>query len=228
MLAGRRAVITGSRAAAAAVVPVRFARVDSKYDADGKLFYHAHDARNTEGKRAQQPRRQFLAQRVMETVVNPEVVMIAQYNALTSTDWTSVRSKISALGYNVQIVPNIVAKRVLEQTKFANLAPLFWSSTCIVSGSDPANMGKVMSLLKSPRFELVGGKIGSKLLSVDGLSHAATLPSLDVMRATALALLSSPSQRVHSMLNANQSDLLGALTRHAKPPSDNNSEGSKD
>ena len=59
------------------------------------------------------------------------------------------------------------------------------------------------------------------------LSHAATLPSLDVMRATALALLSSPSQRVYSMLNANQSDLLGALTRHAKP-SDNNSEGSKD
>ena len=83
MLAGRRAVITGSRAAAAGteppqpisatdlapaatplalhrvlhsflfpsvaavVVPVRFARVDSKYDADGKLFYHAHDARNT-------------------------------------------------------------------------------------------------------------------------------------------------------------------------------------
>ena len=55
----------------------------------------------------------------METVVNPEVVMIAQYNALTSTDWTTVRSKISALGYSVQIVPNIVAKRVLEQTKYA-------------------------------------------------------------------------------------------------------------
>jgi len=64
-----------------------------------------------------------MAQRVMETVVHPEVVMIAQYNALTSSDWTSARANINALGYKVLIVPNIVAKRVLEQTKYARALP---------------------------------------------------------------------------------------------------------
>ena len=63
----------------------------------------------------------------------------------------------------------------------------------------------------------MGGKIGPKLLTVDQLADAAKLPSLDVMRATAVALLSSPSQNVYQTLQASQQDLVGALSRHAAP-----------
>jgi len=36
-------------------VPVRYARIDSKYDPDGELLYHAHDARNTVRPPAREP-----------------------------------------------------------------------------------------------------------------------------------------------------------------------------
>eukprot|EP00040_Diaphanoeca_grandis_P005730 m.34240 g.34240 ORF g.34240 m.34240 type:complete len:271 (+) comp16952_c0_seq1:24-836(+) len=219
-------------AAAAAVTSpqVRFARIDSKYDADGTLQYHAQEARNTAGKRALQPRRQYIAKRVKQSIVDSEVVVISHYNTIQSKEWVAMRTQLKEVGYSLTIAPNMVAKRVLEHTRYANMAPLFWSTTCIVSGDDMANLSAVMDILKAPKFEILGGKIGATLVTRAGLKEATELPPLEVLQAQMVGLMSSPAQdlhallsqpgsQLHSMLGSSQSNLASLLDSHANAPS---------
>lgn len=197
---------------------IRFARVDSKYDKSGQLLHHAQSARTTPGKRAQHPKKQFINSRIRQAVIDPDIVMVAQFGALSSNDWISVRSQVNKLDYSITVLPNIQTKRLLETTRYVNLSPLFWSTTCVVSGSDPTKLKNIMGLMKSPKFEIMGGRIGTKLLSFEQFQEASKLPGLDVLQATVVSLLSQPASKVHSLLQSSQSDLVEALRRHADPP----------
>lgn len=108
------------------------------------------------------------------------------------------------------------------------MAPLFWSSTCVVSGNEVANLKKVLKVLKAPTFAVVGAKLDNRLLTPQQLDDAAELPSLEIARATLVAtispasqlqlltgMLQQPAQDLHSSLEASQSDLLSALGRFA-------------
>eukprot|EP00038_Savillea_parva_P030624 m.79004 g.79004 ORF g.79004 m.79004 type:complete len:251 (-) comp9264_c0_seq2:7-759(-) len=209
-------------------------RWDDTRNLDKDVHPHVHAARNTPGRRALNPRKQFLAQRIKEAVVEPRVSIVAQYNGLNSRKWQDVRLAVQKQGYSVTVLPNMPTKRVLEGTPFANMAPLFWSTTCVVSGDDLANVKPLMKVLKQPAFAIVGAKVENQLLTLGQLEDAAKLPSLDVLRATLVSTISptgplqrltsmlmAPAQKLHQNLEASQSDFVSALERHAKGGSDN-------
>eukprot|EP00041_Stephanoeca_diplocostata_P038486 m.1519672 g.1519672 ORF g.1519672 m.1519672 type:complete len:241 (+) comp25225_c1_seq5:184-906(+) len=204
----------------ASFTPVhRHARTDSQYTKSGELSYHARKARTTPGRRALNPRKQYIASQILRYVVDQPMAVVVHYNSMNSDGWQQIRNKLSPLGCKVSIFPNFIVKRVLEQTRFRNMAPLFWSATCVVSGDNLDVLKKVIKIFPSPTFEVLGGKIDESLLTRDELVRVSELPSLDIMRATLLATLQGPSQHLHTMLTSSQSDLVASLQRYSNPAS---------
>jgi len=132
-------------------------------------------------------------------------------------------------------------KRVLEKTPFAEMAPLFWSTVCVVSGGELTSVKKLMKELAQPTFAVVGAKVENKLMTPLQLEGAAKLPSLDACRANLVATMSPASQLqrltgmlmqpvgdLHGALGRSQGDLVGALERHASPEPVDDSAPEKD
>ena len=125
---------------------------------------------------------------------------------------------MSKAGATVTVVQNQIAKAVLRGTPMENLGLLFVSTTCCVSVNDVGQIAAVMKA-QTPfrKMELIGGKVDQKLCSAADITAISKLPDLDVSRAQLVGLLSTPAQKLSSLLGANQSDLLGALIRHSAP-----------
>jgi len=125
---------------------------------------------------------------------------------------------MSKVGATVTVVQNQIAKAVLRGTPMENLGLLFASTTCCITLKDVEQLAKAMKAQKPFRkMDLLGGKVGGKLCSADDVVTISKLPGLDMSRAQLVGLLSTPAQKLSGLLGSNQSDLLGALTRHAAP-----------
>lgn len=97
---------------------------------------------------------------------------------------------------------------------------LIVSSSILVETNIWSTTHLSVAVLRVGLQTVMGGKVGTKLLTVEQLGDAAKLPTLDVMQATLVSLLSAPSQKVYQTLQSSQQDLVGALLRHAAPEKD--------
>jgi ribosomal protein L10 len=140
---------------------------------------------------------------------------------------------MAKVGFAVVVLPNMTTKRVLEGTPFSNMAPLFWSSTCVMHGDELGNVESLLKVLKAPSFLVVGAKVDNRLLTPAQLKDAAKLPGMDAARAMLVAsispasqlqrltgMLMAPAQGFHSTLQSSQSGLVSALQRHASKSDD--------
>jgi large subunit ribosomal protein L10 len=131
-------------------------------------------------------------------------VVVAHYSGLTVAQMSALRRQMKQKGAGVKVAKNRLAKRALEGTEVAHIAPLFKGPTVIAYSGDPVTAPKIaVDFAKAnEQFVILGGAMGATNLNVDGVKALASLPSLDELRAKLLGLIQAPATKIAQVVNA--------------------------
>ncbi len=133
-----------------------------------------------------------------------EVVVVSHYKGLTVKEVSELRNNVRKAGASFKVTKNRITRLALKGTKFENLADLFKGPTAIAFASDPISACKacVEFAKTNEKLILVGGAMGTGVLSLDEIKHLATIPSMDELRAKIIGLLQAPAAQLARVTKA--------------------------
>jgi len=146
------------------------------------------------------------------------MVVVTQNKGLTVADVTDLRRRVRAAGATYKVAKNRLALRALDGTQFDGIAPLLKGPTALAWAEDPVVVAKTIVEFAKTNDKLVvlGGALGSQTLNADGIRALAELPSLDVLRAQLVGLISTPATRIAGLTQAPAAQLARVFGAYAK------------
>src|SRR5580700_3509147 len=130
---------------------------------------------------------------------------------------TELRRQMRAAGAGYRVTKNRLAKRAIEGTDFAGLAPLFTGPTAVAYSRDPVAAAKAVVAFanRNDKLRIVGGGLAGQMLDVAAVRALATLPSLDELRGKIIGLIQAPATKLAGLLQAPAGQLARLLAAHA-------------
>jgi large subunit ribosomal protein L10 len=145
------------------------------------------------------------------------MVVVARNGGLTVAEASDLRRKMRASGSTYKVAKNRLAHLALAGTQFGGLMPLLKGPTALAWSTDPVSVAKtaVEFAKTNEKFVLVGGSLGTQMLSADGVKALAELPSLDALRARLVGMISTPATRIAGILQAPAGQLARVFGAYA-------------
>ena len=133
-----------------------------------------------------------------------ELVVVSHYKGLTVAEVSELRDNIRKAGAGFRVTKNRIAKLALKGTKFEGLAELFNGPTAIAFANDPISACKacVEFAKNNEKLVVIGGAMGTGVLSVDEINRLASIPSMDELRAKLIGLLQAPAAQLARVTKA--------------------------
>ena len=146
------------------------------------------------------------------------VVVIARNHGLTVAQSTALRGKIRDAGASYKVAKNSLARLAIKDTDYAGIGDMLTGPTAIATSVDPVAAAKaVVEFAKTnDKLEIVGGSMGSLILSSEGVKALASLPSLDQLRGTIIGLVQAPATKIAQLVTAPAGKLARVFGAYAK------------
>lgn len=146
------------------------------------------------------------------------VVVITHFQGMSVAEVTQLRRSMQDVGAKFRVTKNRLAKIALAETSFNPLTELFTGPTAIAYSEDPVAAPKaaVDFAKKNGKLMIIGGGLDGNLLTSDEVKALASLPSLDELRATIIGMISTPAQRIASVLQAPAGQIARVISAHAE------------
>ena len=146
---------------------------------------------------------QLLAE-LNELFNNAETIVVSHYKGLTVEEVSALRDNIRKVGAGFRVTKNRITRLALKGTKFEALSDLFVGPTAIAFANDPISACKacVEFAKTNEKLLVIGGAMGTGVLSVEEINRLATIPSLDELRAKIIGLLQAPGAQLARVTKA--------------------------
>ncbi|WP_374283408.1 50S ribosomal protein L10 [Novosphingobium sp.] len=146
------------------------------------------------------------------------VVVITRNLGMTVAQSTALRGKIREVGASYKVAKNSLAKLAIKDTDYAGLDDMFTGPTAIAASVDPVAAAKaVVEFAKTTdKIEIVGGSMGSQVLTPEGVKALASMPSLDELRGTLIGLVQAPATKIAQLTTAPAAKLARVFGAYAK------------
>ena len=133
-----------------------------------------------------------------------ELVVVSHYKGLTVAEVSELRNNIRQVGAGFSVTKNRIAKLALKGTKFEGLTELFNGPTAIAFANDPISACKacVEFAKNNEKLVVIGGAMGTGVLTVDEINRLASIPSMDELRAKLIGLLQAPAAQLARVTKA--------------------------
>ncbi len=133
-----------------------------------------------------------------------EVVVVSHYKGLTVKEVSELRDRIREAGAGFRVTKNRITRLALKGTKFEGLADLFKGPTAIAFANDPISACKacIEFAKENEKLIVVGGALGTGVISIDEIKKLASIPSMDELRAKIIGLLQAPGAQLARLAKA--------------------------
>ena len=121
-------------------------------------------------------------------------------------------------GAKFKVTKNRLTKLALAETQFESISDLFNGPTAIAYSSDPVAPAKVAVEFekKFESFKIIGGSFEGEKIDKSKINFLATLPSLDEIRGQLVGLISTPAQKIASILQVPGGQLARLLNSRSE------------
>lgn len=153
-----------------------------------------------------------------QTLESAGLLVVTKQTGLTVAEVTDLRRKMRAAGASFKVAKNRLACIALKGTQFEGTQSLLKGPTALATSLDPVAAAKVaVDYAKTnPKLEIVGGGLGTQVLSKEGIEALAKLPSLNELRAALIGMISTPATRIAGVLQAPGGQVARVLAAHAE------------
>jgi large subunit ribosomal protein L10 len=145
------------------------------------------------------------------------VVVVTRNLGMTVAQSTALRGKVREAGATYKVAKNRLAKLAIKDTNYEGLDGFFNGPTAIASSVDPVAAAKaVVDFAKTTdKIEIVGGSMGTQVLTPEGVKALASMPSLDELRAKLVGLVQAPATKLAQLSTAPAAKLARVFGAYA-------------
>ena len=145
------------------------------------------------------------------------VVVITRNLGMTVAQSTALRVKMREGGASFKVSKNSLAKLAIANTDYAGIGDMLTGPVALGTSVDPVAAAKtVVEFAKTnDKLEVVGGAMGSLVLSADGIKALASLPSLDQLRGTLIGIIQAPATKLAQLATAPAAKLARVFGAYA-------------
>jgi large subunit ribosomal protein L10 len=146
------------------------------------------------------------------------VVVITRNLGMSVAQSTALRGKVREAGATYKVAKNRLAKLAIKDTNYEGLDEFFTGPTAIASSVDPVAAAKaVVDFAKTTdKIEIVGGSMGTQVLTPEGVQALASMPSLDELRAKLIGLVQAPATKIAQLATAPAAKLARVFGAYAE------------
>ena len=146
------------------------------------------------------------------------VVVITRNLGMSVAQSTALRTKVRDAGASYKVAKNRLAKLAIKDTNYAGIDEMFTGPTAIATSVDPVAAAKaVVDFAKTTdKIEIVGGSMGTQVLTAEGIKALASLPSLDQLRGTLIGLIQAPATKIAQLTTAPAAKLARVFAAYAE------------
>lgn len=155
-----------------------------------------------------------LVSELAERLASAKAAFLADYRGLNVEQVNKLRNELRAAGVEYRVVKNTLLRLASKGTSTECLDPFLAGPTAIaIAGQDPVAPAKILNEFAkaNAKFELKGGALEGKALSVEDIKALAELPSREQLLARMLGSLSAPATNFVGVLAAIPRSLVQVL-----------------
>lgn len=137
--------------------------------------------------------------KIKQSFSESDAVFAVNQNKLTVAETESLRKQLKGANSSYVVTKNTLARLAVKDTAFECLATHLSGQTAVVFSKDITGAAKVISEFAAKnegKLTIVCGGYQGKLLNAKEVDILAKLPSMDELRATLVALIQTPAQRL--------------------------------
>lgn len=140
---------------------------------------------------------------VSAQVAKTQSIIIAEYRGLDVASVTVLRKHARESGVYLRVLKNSLARRAVAGTAFEPLTQQLIGPLIYAISADPVASAKVLAGFAKTNDKLVikGGALLGSLMTQDGVTALASLPSRDALLAKLLGTLQAPIAQFARTLN---------------------------
>ena len=145
---------------------------------------------------------------------NVSSAVVATYSKLTVAQDYELRKALRGAGAKYQVVKNTLAERAAKGTKIEEgLKNLTGVTSIAYTTGDPVAMAKALTKYAkdTPEFTFKVGVVEGRVISIKEIEALASMPSKEEIYSKLLFLISSPAQRLVTVMNAVGRDVAVVL-----------------
>lgn len=148
---------------------------------------------------------------------NTSMLVVTRNKGLDVAAVTDLRRRMRAAGATYKVGKNRLVTLAAKGTPFEGITPLLTGPTALAWAEDPVAVAKVaIEFAKTnDKLEILGGNLDGQTLDVNQVKALAELPSLDVLRAQLVGLISTPATRIASVVQAPAGQLARVFGAYA-------------
>ena len=161
--------------------------------------------------------KQIFIKNIKTIVDDNSLVLVFHYRGMSMNEMTDLRVQSFNSGCNIKVTNNRLAKLALKESNKADLSDFFDGPTAIAYSNDPVSLTKLLVEFAKNNNNLVvlGGIMDNEILSVEKIEILSKLPSLEEIRAKLIGLISTPAQKIASVLTAPSGDLARVVNAYS-------------
>lgn len=164
-------------------------------------------------------KKEVLVKEYLDQLNVSEAVIITSYSGLRVSQVEQLRRKIREAEGSFAIVKNTLAERALKEAGLPVVEEMLTGPVGI--GFCHHNVSGVAKAITdfSKQNELLaikGGLLGSRVIDEAGVKNLANLPSLDVLRAQLLGLISAPASQLAGVVAGGVRQLVNVVNAYAE------------
>src|ERR1700691_905648 len=136
---------------------------------------------------------------------NVSSLIVTTYSKLTVAQDYELRKTLRSSGAKYLVVKNTLAERAGKGTKVEEALKNLTGVTSIAyTEGDPVALAKALAkyVKENPEFSFKAGLVEGRVITVKEIESLATMPSKEELYSKLLFLLSAPSQRLVTAMNA--------------------------
>ena len=125
-------------------------------------------------------------------------IFVVENHGLTVKEFETLRNELRPLVSLFKVVKNRLMKLALKDTDFEPVSELMKRPTAVAIATDALAVTKVLAKFaeEHQNLTIIGGKMDTELLDVNGIVQLSKLPSLLEVRSTIARILIEPASRL--------------------------------
>ena len=146
------------------------------------------------------------------------VVVVTRNLGMSVAQSTDLRTRMRDAGAAYKVSKNRLARLAIAETDYAGIGEMLTGPTALATSVDPVAAAKVaVNFAKTnDRFEIVGGAMGTQVLTPEAITALASLPSLDELRAKLIGLVQAPATKIAQLTTAPAAKLARVFAAYAE------------
>ena len=150
--------------------------------------------------------KQAIVAALTEKLKNAAAGVLVDYSGITVAQDTEMRRKLREEGVDYSVVKNTLVRFAIDGVGLGELDSLLNGTTALaVSDSDPVAPARIICEYAkkfNDHFEVKGGFMDGKVISLDEINALASIPALPVLQAQVLGTMLAPITSLAIVLKA--------------------------